>query len=151
MPGPPEGRSGGRAAELAFQGGDLVRTETANPAALGDAEPLHDLLGAHLPDAGKGFEQRGDLHLADDVVLLALLDDIVQGCAGVLEPVLDLGTLPASRGGLFERGSALFRGKGRKGHAYVTSDVEQSDMDRCPPGSCRATRGAPQRRAPVGD
>ena len=39
-------------------------------------------------------------------------------------------TLPASRGGLFERGCALFRGKGRKSHAYVTSDVELSDTDR---------------------
>jgi hypothetical protein len=42
----------------------------------------------------------------------------------VLEPILDLGALPASRGGLLERGCALFRGKGRKSHAYVTSDVE---------------------------
>ncbi|EPY93134.1 hypothetical protein K530_49640 [Streptomyces noursei CCRC 11814] len=49
----------------------------------------------------------------------------------MLEPILDLGALPASRGGLFERGSALFRGKGRKSHAYVTSDVELSDTDRC--------------------
>ena len=65
-----------------------------------------------------------------DVVLLALLDDLVKGGAGVLESILDLGPLPASRGGLFERGCALFRGKGRKSHAYVTSDVELSDTDR---------------------
>ncbi|GAA0381448.1 hypothetical protein GCM10010319_69840 [Streptomyces blastmyceticus] len=45
----------------------------------------------------------------------------------MLEPILDLGALPASRGGLFERGCALFRGKGRKSHAYVTSDIELSD------------------------
>ncbi|GHA37883.1 hypothetical protein GCM10010329_71210 [Streptomyces spiroverticillatus] len=48
----------------------------------------------------------------------------------MLESILDLGPLPASRGGLFERGCALFRGKGRKSHAYVTSDVELSDTDR---------------------
>ncbi|GAA4665832.1 hypothetical protein GCM10023347_17860 [Streptomyces chumphonensis] len=42
----------------------------------------------------------------------------------MLEPVLDLGALPASRGGLLKRGCALFRGKGRKSHAFVTSDVE---------------------------
>ncbi|GHF53098.1 hypothetical protein GCM10018790_33570 [Kitasatospora xanthocidica] len=35
----------------------------------------------------------------------------------MLEPVLDLGALPASLGGLGERGGALFRGKGRKSHA----------------------------------
>ena len=58
------------------------------------------------------------------------LDDLVKGGAGVLESILDLGPLPASRGGLFERGCALFRGKGRKSHAYVTSDVELSDTDR---------------------
>jgi hypothetical protein len=29
-----------------------------------------------------------------------------------------------------ERGCALFGGKGRKSHAYVTSDVELSDTDR---------------------
>jgi hypothetical protein len=55
----------------------------------------------------------------------------MQRGAGVLEPILDLGALPASRGGLLERGSALFRGKGRKSHAYVTSEVELSDTDRC--------------------
>ncbi|GAA4789628.1 hypothetical protein GCM10023329_46340 [Streptomyces sanyensis] len=53
----------------------------------------------------------------------------------MLESILHLGPLPASRGGLFERGCALFRGKGRKSHAYVTSDVELSDTDR--PGAVR--------------
>ena len=101
-----------------------------NTTALGDTQTLHDLLGADLAHARQGLEQGGDLHLADDVVLLTLLDDLVQGGAGVLESILDLGPLPASRGGLFERGCALFRGKGRKSHAYVTSDVELSDTDR---------------------
>ncbi|GAA3730228.1 hypothetical protein GCM10023082_29900 [Streptomyces tremellae] len=57
----------------------------------------------------------------------------------MLESILDLGPLPASRGGLFERGCALFRGKGRKSHAYVTSDVELSDTDRR--GDCRPAPG----------
>ena len=121
-------RSG--AAELTLKRGDLVGTEAAHAAALGDAESLHDLLGADLAHARERLEEGGDLHLADDVVLLALLDDLVKGGAGVLESILDLGPLPASRGGLFERGCALFRGKGRKSHAYVTSDVELSDTDR---------------------
>jgi hypothetical protein len=122
--------SGAGAAELSLQGSDLVRTEAAYAAALGDPESLHDLLGADLAHARQGLEESGDLHLADDVVLLALLDDLVKGGAGVLESILDLGPLPASRGGLFERGCALFRGKGRKSHAYVTSDVDLSDTDR---------------------
>jgi hypothetical protein len=122
--------SGAGAAELALQGSDLVGPEATHAAALGDPESLHDLLGADLAHARQGLKKGGDLHLADDVVLLALLDDLVKGGAGVLESILDLGPLPASRGGLFERGCALFRGKGRKSHAYVTSDVELSDTDR---------------------
>ncbi|GGQ37677.1 hypothetical protein GCM10010233_64630 [Streptomyces pseudogriseolus] len=61
----------------------------------------------------------------------------------MLESILDLGPLPASRGGLFERGCALFRGKGRKSHAYVTSDVELSDTDRC--GTLRPHTGGATR------
>jgi len=123
--------SGSSAAELALQRRDLVGAKSPDSAALGDTEPFHDLLGADLADARQGLQEGGDLHLADDVVLLALLDDLMEGSTGVLEPILDLGALPASRGGLLERGCALFRGKGRKSHAYVTSDVELSDTDRC--------------------
>jgi hypothetical protein len=123
--------SGSSAAELALQRRDLVGAKAPDTAALGDPESLHDLLGADLADARQGLQKGGDLHLADDVVLLALLDDLMEGSTGVLEPILDLGALPASRGGLLERGCALFRGKGRKSHAYVTSDVELSDTDRC--------------------
>jgi hypothetical protein len=122
--------SGAGTAELTLQRGDLIRAETAHAAALGDPESLHDLLGADLAHARQGLQESGDLHLAYDVVLLALLDDLVERSTGVLESILDLGPLPASRGGLFERGCALFRGKGRKSHAYVTSDVELSDTDR---------------------
>ena len=56
--------------------------------------------------------------------------DVVKRGTGVLQLVLHVGALPASIGSLGERGGALFRGKGRKSHAYVTSDVELSDTDR---------------------
>ena len=39
----------------------------------GDAEPFHDLLGPDLADARQGFEQSGDLHLADHVIVVPSL------------------------------------------------------------------------------
>src|SRR5687767_10689756 len=60
-------RSVGGATELALERRDLVGTQPADAAALGDAEPLHDLLGPHLADAGHRLQQGGDLHLADDL------------------------------------------------------------------------------------
>ena len=52
-----------------------------------------------------------------------------QGGAGVLEPVLDLGPLPASGGGLLEGGLALFGGEGRKGHGPTSLGVDWSGTD----------------------
>ena len=64
----------------------------------------------------------------------------------MLEAVLDLGALPASRGGLLKGGCALFRGQRRKSHACHLG-VELSDTDREEPSSPapaeqRATRCA---------
>ena len=56
--------------ELALERRDLLRAETPHAATLGDADPLHQLLGAHLADAGHRAEQVDDPHLADHVVLL---------------------------------------------------------------------------------
>ena len=58
--------------------------------------------GPDLADAGHRLEQVEDPHLADDLVGLALLEDVGERAAGVLEPVLDLGSLPAGGGGLLE-------------------------------------------------
>ena len=56
-----------------------------------------------LPTPGMRLEQADDLHLADDLVALALGDDVGERALRVLEPVLDLGPLPAGGGGLLER------------------------------------------------
>jgi hypothetical protein len=101
--------------ELAFERRDLVGAQSADPAALRDADALHDLTGTYLPDPGHGLEEGGDLHLADHVVLLALLDDLGERGAGMLEPVLDLGTFAAGGSGLLQGSGALLGGERRKG------------------------------------
>ena len=69
-----------------------------------------------LPEARHGLEQVDDPHLADDVVRLALLEHLGDRGAGVLQAVLDLGPLPARRGGLLEGRLALFGGERGKCH-----------------------------------
>src|SRR3954468_7318640 len=59
-------------AELLLERGDLLGAEPADPAALGDAEPLHRLLGPDLAQARHRLQQVDDAHLADDLVALAL-------------------------------------------------------------------------------
>ncbi len=110
-----------RAAELALEGRDLVGTQAPDPAGLGDGEPFHDLLGPDLPDARQGLEQSRDLHLADYVVLLALVHDLGERGSGVLEPVLDLGTLTPGRGCLLQGGRALFGSEGAEEPRLFTS------------------------------
>src|SRR5258708_23821929 len=101
-------------AEFLLQRDPLVRAEPADAARLSDAQPLHDLLGAYLTHAGHGLKQRRDLHLPDDVVNLTVLENLVQRRRGVLELVLDLGTLFASLSSLLKRGGPLVGGHWRK-------------------------------------
>ena len=111
-------------------------------------------LARTLPTPGIDSSSAETFILPTTSFVLALLEHLGERGAGVLEPVLDLGPLPARRGGLLERGSALFGGEGRKSHAYVTSDVELSDTDQCGtyrPAPAGATSNALHVRALVGD
>src|SRR5690606_8802363 len=105
------------AAELALQGGALVGAQAPDSARLGDVEPLHDLLGADLADAGERLQQSRDLHLADDVVGLAVGEHLRQGDAAVLQAVLDFRALFSGLSGLLQGRGALLGCEGRKGHA----------------------------------
>src|SRR5215467_1707645 len=105
-------------AEFLLERDPLVGTEPANAARLGDAQPLHDLLGANLTHAGHGLKQRRDLHLANDVICLTVLENLGQRRRSVLELVLDLSTLLAGLGGLLESSSPLVGGQWRKSHAW---------------------------------
>src|SRR6516162_3927753 len=77
--------------ELLLKRGALVGTQPAHTTRFRDAKPFHDLLCPHLAYARQGFEQSGDLHLANHVISSAFLDDVRQGCSPALEAVLHLG------------------------------------------------------------
>src|SRR3954453_10325165 len=104
------------AVEALDERGDLVRAEAADTAGLGDADLFHDLPGAHLAHAGQRLEEGGDLDLADDLVGLALLDDLAQRALGVLEAVLDLGSGASCGCGLLEGRSPLLGRQGGQCH-----------------------------------
>src|SRR5690606_13781339 len=99
------------------EGRGLVGAEAADTTCLGDPDLLHDRPSLHLTHAGQRLQQRDDLELADHVVRLAALDDLLQGALGVLEPVLHLGADPPGLRGLLERRCTLFWGQGWKCHA----------------------------------
>src|SRR5689334_17376224 len=86
--------------ELALERGHLLGPQASHAAALGDPEPLHDLAGADLAQARHRLQQVDDPHLADDLVALALPQDVGDGGAGVLEAVLDLRPFAPGGGGL---------------------------------------------------
>src|SRR6478672_13759757 len=102
--------------ELALERGHLLGAEAADATALGDPQPFHHLAGAHLAQARHRLEQVDDAHLADDLVLLALAQDVDDGGAGVLEAVLHLGPFPTGGGGLVEGRLALFGGERGQSH-----------------------------------
>ena len=85
---------------LFLQGGALVGTQATHTARFGYAESLHDLPGTYLADPWDGLEQSGDFHLSDDVIALAILENLGQARRTVLEAVLDLGTLLPGSGRL---------------------------------------------------
>src|SRR6478609_2137287 len=99
------------------EGRGLVGTEAADTTCLGDPDLLHDRASLHLTHAGQRLEQRDDLELADHVVRLPALDDLLQRTLRVLQPVLHLGADPAGLGSLLERRRALFWGQGWKCHS----------------------------------
>jgi hypothetical protein len=112
-------------AELALESSDLVGGQPADATALGDAQPLHHLAGADLAETGHRGEQVEHAHLADDLVLLPLGQDVDDRGPGVLEPVLDLGPLTAGRRGLLQVRLPLFRGEFRQRHG---EDLDNLDV-----------------------
>src|SRR6478735_2546755 len=124
------------------EGRGLVGTEAADTTCLGDPDLLHDRPSLHLTHAGQGLQQRDHLELADHVVRLPTLDDLLQGALGVLEPVLHLGAHASGLCGLLERRRALFWGQGWKCHASHLLVVRRMGPLRRP--------GVPRRGALIG-
>src|SRR5687768_15454776 len=57
----------------------LVLAEALHPAGVADADLLHEAAGLDLAHAGKRFQHGHDLHLADHLVALALVEQLAQG------------------------------------------------------------------------
>src|SRR5262245_13769997 len=94
----------------------LLAPQAADATRGGDVELFHDLLRAHLADTRERLEHRRDLHLAEGVVLVGLLEHIGQGALAGLELPLDLCALLARGCRLLQCVGTLLRGKRRKRH-----------------------------------
>ena len=104
-------------AELVLERRALVCPQTTDTTGLGDAEPFHDLLGANLAYARHGLKQSRDLHLANDVIVGAFLDDVGEGGGSALEAILHLRAFFACSGCLLQGRRTLIRSEGRKSHS----------------------------------
>ena len=102
--------------------------EPADPAALGDAEPLHDLPGAHLAEAGHRLQQvdRPASCRSPRCCWPSSSTSLIEA-PECFEPVLDLGPLPTGGGGLLEGRLALFGGERGQSHGPGPSSCSQSE------------------------
>ena len=83
--------------------------------AFGELQLLHDLLGLCLAVAGKGFDERGDLHAADDRVVFHV-DHLCKRELAGLEIIADLRALDASSLCLFKGRLTIFRAEVGNSH-----------------------------------
>ena len=125
-PSGPRRRVSHAGGELALERGDLLGAQAAHPAALGDAEPLHQLPGADLAEPGIDCSRSMTRILPMTSLRWPSLEDVDDRGAGVLEPVLDLGPLPAGGGGLVEGRLALFGGERGQSHVLQVLLSESS-------------------------
>src|SRR5690606_761301 len=90
----------------------------------------------------------GDLHLAEDLVLVGLLQHFGEGRTTALEPFLELGTSAAGGGGLLQRRSTLFLGELGKCHVFLRcySKILGGCGDRTHPRPGLSMRGGADRR-----
>src|ERR1700754_745700 len=101
-------RDGSAAGELSKERLALLVAQTAQTAAVGDLELLHDLGSPDLADTRHRLQDGRDLELADDVVRLGPVEHGGEGGLALLELLLQLGTGFADLRCLFQRCRALF-------------------------------------------
>src|SRR5450631_470043 len=109
-------KAGSGLLEEGYQSGNLVVAQPSDPAGLSDADLPHDLAGPDAADARHRLQQRRDLHLADDVVVLAVRDHLGQQALGVLEAILNCCPLTTSDCRLCKSIGTLLRGELGKSH-----------------------------------
>src|SRR4051812_5080849 len=93
--------------KLALERGDLVGSETAHAPRLRDAETLHQVARPDLSQPRDRLQQVDDAHLADDVVVLALVEHVLDRGRRGPDPLFDGCALLADGGRLLEGGSTL--------------------------------------------
>ena len=108
-----------RVAQALQQGGLLTLAQTAQTAALGNLELLHDLLSLGLAVAGKRLDEGGNLHTAHDRIVLHFKNLLERELAG-LQVIANLGALDASRLRLFQSRLTLFRAELRNSHRVIS-------------------------------
>src|SRR5262245_28886186 len=87
----------------------LLLAQAPDAPAVGDADLLHRPPGTDLAHARKRLEHGQDLHLADGIAALGLIEEIAQGQRPHLELLLQLGPGAACLGGLGQCCFALLR------------------------------------------
>jgi len=98
-------------AELVQQCLTLSLAQPPNAAAGGDRELLHHGGGADLANTGQRLQQRGNLQLGNGFVVFGVGQNLLQGGASPLEPLLELGARPTGGPGLLQCRSALLIGQ----------------------------------------
>jgi hypothetical protein len=113
--------SGTAVPEFGDESGALLAAEATDATRRRDAEPIHDLRGSHLANAGQRLEQCGHPHLPDHVVFVTHFEDGTERLTGVLEACLDLGASLPRNGSFRKRVGTLLGGEDRECHE-VTSN-----------------------------
>src|SRR5580698_2813496 len=111
----------------------LLGAEPLEPAAVADADGLHEAARLDLAQTGQGFENGDHLHLSDGLVGVRLLEEVCQRQVAHLELVLDLGPLTANPGSLFECSCALLWSEcGRLRHGETIAPQPGPFIPICP-------------------
>src|SRR5262245_14454358 len=137
---PAEGET---ALERVEQRAALLLAQAPHPAGVGDADLFHGPAGAYLAYAWERLEHCEYLHLAHDVVVVGLVEELLEGQRPHLELLLELGSGAACLGCLRECCFALLGSQSRwLRHAAHPSATPQRSGD-----NRRQTSGATSARA----
>src|ERR1700761_7228380 len=106
-------------AELFQQGLALTITEAAQTAGRGDLELGHDFLRLDLANLRQCFQQCRNLHLAQDLIALSVLQDLLEVGAATLESILQFSSRSTCGSSLLQRCRALLVSQLGKGHGFL--------------------------------
>ncbi|CDZ88366.1 hypothetical protein RHRU231_400008 [Rhodococcus ruber] len=117
----------------------LTVAQAAQAARRGDLEFGHDLLRLDLADLRQGLEQGGHLHLAEDLVVLGIGQDLLEVGAAALQAVLELSPGATGSSRLLQSSGALLVGQLGKGHGSSVSSLAISLIRRLTSGDSDRT------------